>query len=591
MKPNVLILMTDQLNFKCLGYKGHPTVKTPNLDALKRDSVEFTRCYVQNAFCMPSRTSYMTGQYLFEHRQYGFHGLLGEETPSMPAFFADHGYTTFHVGKAHVHALGELLGFHEFIPTLPEDTPFATNPENSYQAFVQRKGYAYPTDQVHGGDLTPPVRVKKLESAGRHADSIGTSHIPLEDSEESYTSAKAIEFLEAGQPGDQPFFLHVSFDRPHPPLSPSEPFDRYYDENDVPLADGYSEEQIRRMPEHIRKIITNNPNSVAKLGRDNMKKLLTQYYGLITHIDSEIGKIINVLKQRNLYDNTIIMFYSDHGDMAGYNGLTNKFSNQIFHDNIIRTPMLVKLTGQEKAGAECDSLTEAVDVFPTLADLCNLDRSSVPIRGANMLGRLTDTEEDRRRGVAFSESYGIKTIVQGDWKLIYYVNSHEGELYHLASDPDERNNLYTDASYRNEVTALKLEIVNKLTKPVSERRQNWIRSLFDNTEPARYGMMEKLHKWNKNIADGGGFWMVCRAGYRMTYLPFDDEFTLYKEDPAQAVPGQHAGYISSNDDEVRESLLNELLNYLATTIRPISLMSGNQQAWDNMLQTKGPGLC
>jgi choline-sulfatase len=160
MKPNVLILMTDQLNYKCLGFKKHPVVRTPNLDRLKQDSVEFTRCYVQNAFCVPSRVSYLTGQYLFTHRQYGFHGILNEKTPSMPAFFMQNGYTTFHTGKAHVNCMADILGFSTFIPTLPEDMVFSTDPENNYQAYCREKEYGYPTDQVHGASIIS-VRTKK----------------------------------------------------------------------------------------------------------------------------------------------------------------------------------------------------------------------------------------------------------------------------------------------------------------------------------------------------------------------------------------------------------------------------------------------
>jgi len=94
-------------------------------------------------------------------------------------------------------------------------------------------------------------------------------------------------------------------------------------------------------------------------------------------------------------------------------------------------------------------------------------------------------------------------------------------------------------------------------------------------------MMDKLHKWNKNIADGSGFWTVCRDGYRLFYMPFDDKLVLERPEQAE----------ESNDGGVTGRLIDELLDYMATTIRPISIMSGNQQAWDNMLQTKGHGFC
>ncbi len=585
MKPNVLILMVDQLNYKCLGFKQHPIVKTPNLDLLKQDSVEFTRCYVQNAFCVPSRTSYMTGQYLFTHRQYGFHGLLSEDTPSMPEFFQKNGYNTFHSGKSHLNCMDEHLGFSEALHTIPEDIPFSTYPDRNYMAYCQDKGYKYPTDQIHGGQGIGIVKHRRTSIEGNVGADIGSSHIPVEDSVEAYTTNQAIHFLQNQK--NEPFFLNVSFDRPHPPISPSEPFDCFYDPESIPLSKEYTEEQLEKLPKHIQKIARQSPYSLKMMGDSNMKNLLALYYGLITHIDEEMGRIISSLKKQGLYDNTIILFYSDHGDTAGYKGLFNKYSNTLFHDDIIRTPMLLKLASQECAGMEIESLTEAIDVFPTIAAICSLNTSGLPLQGENLLKYLHSHSIDAKK-TAFSESYSIKTVVQGEWKLIYYVNSNEGELYHFDTDSEERYNVFGEPANRSKVIQLKLEIIKKMTKSVSEQRKQYIRNLV---EPGEKSMMEKLHKWTRNIADGGGFWTICRDEYRLFCIPFDDRLILQKLDPQQVVIDERTGFIPYDNDEKLEELLNELLNYIATTIRPISLMTGGQQGWDNMLQTKGFGLC
>ena len=127
--------MVDQWNHRCFSYIGHPDVKTPNLDRLREDSVDFTRCYVQNAICLPSRIGYLIGEYLFHHRQYGVTGLMPENTPSMPAFFHDHGYSTCCAGKLNVNPILDILDFDTFIPTCPEDMCFATGPEETYQTY------------------------------------------------------------------------------------------------------------------------------------------------------------------------------------------------------------------------------------------------------------------------------------------------------------------------------------------------------------------------------------------------------------------------------------------------------------------------
>jgi arylsulfatase A-like enzyme len=588
-RPNVLFLIVDQWNYRCLGYKGHPVVETPNLDRLRRDSVEFGRCYVQNAFCLPSRISYLSGQYLFTHRQYGFSGLMDEDTPSMPAFFGQHGYETMHVGKAHVNPLIDHLGFETFMPTLPEDICFSSDMQENYQAFCQERGYLYPHDQVHGGVGLVPVKRAAASGLRRGAvRSAGESEIPVQDSIEAYTSAQAIQFLRRDR--DRPFFLHVSFDRPHPPWSPSAPYATYYDPDDIPLPEAYTEEELDRLPEHIRQRFLNAADALPSLGPAHMRRALAHYYGLITHIDREIGRIVEALVESGQYEDTIVVFCADHGDFAGYKGMVNKYSNTIFHDVIIHTPLLLKFPRQRCAGAEIDHLAESVDLFPTLASVCNLDASGLPLEGRDLALLLDGDPKDLGwREVAFSESYSIKVVVKGDHKLVYYVNSQEGELYDLSQDPHERWNLYGDPAWQDVVTELKLEIVKKMTKRVSEKRKAFIRSLFDDSQGEAIGAMDKLYKWDKSIVDGGGFWMVWRDGHRLVYIPYDDDVRFEKLDPGQGVSARTRRLVPCEDRAGMGAMLDELLNLLATKIRPISLMSGNQDSWDNMIQTKGRG--
>jgi hypothetical protein len=171
------------------------------------------------------------------------------------------------------------------------------------------------------------------------------------------------------------------------------------------------------------------------------------------------------------------------------------------------------------------------------------------------------------------------------------VNSNEGELYNLASDSEEYDNLFNNTVYTDVVTDMKLEIVKKMTAPLSEQRKIFIRSLFDNSTSHRYKMMEKLYKWDRSIVDGGGFWMVFRNEYRLIYIPFDNKLTFYELDNDKTIEDRTMGWVPSDNRKKREQLIDELLNYISTTIRPVSLLSGSQEAWDNMLQKKGPGLC
>ena len=583
-RPNVLFIIVDQWNHRCFGYAEHPTVQTPNLDRLRTDSVHFSRCYVQNAFCLPSRISYLTGQYLFHHREYGFSGLLEEGVPSLPAHFREHGYVTMHVGKAHVNPMMDQLGFEIFVPTLPEDIAFASDPEDSYQAYCRRQGVSYPHDQVHGGEGLVPVKAAdRSQKGGAGLRTAGVSEIALEDSIEAYTSRRAVAFLR--EEHDRPFFLHVSFDRPHPPLSPPAPYDTFYDPDQIPVPEPYTEEELGKLPEHIRQRFLRSPDALTQTGQDGMQRVLAHYYGLMSLIDHEIGTLLRTLKELDIYDNTIIVFCADHGDFAGYKGLFNKYSNTIFHDEIVHTSLLLKLPDQVHRGQDDCRLVEAIDLFPTLAHQCDLPTTGLALDGQDLSAR----GEDGDPGIAFSESYGIKTLIKGDLKLIIYVNAEEGELYDLARDPEERRNLYEDPAWQEQVLVLKLEIVKKFTPPVSAQRQTFIRSLFDDTRGTETGAMDKLYKWDKSVVDGGGFWMVFRDGYRLVVLPFDDRAVLEREDPARILPSHHRVWETCEDPVVTGRLLDELIDVLATKIRPISLMSGGQQSWDNLLRSKGRG--
>ena len=584
-QPNVLMILVDQWNYRCFGYRDHPVVRTPNLDRLQTESADFTRAYAQNAFCLPSRVSCLTGQYLHTHREYGFDGLLEEGVPCLPAFFREHGYETCHVGKAHVNPLMDQLEFETFIPTLPEDICFATDIERNYQAYCRRRGLPYPNDQVHGGDSLPRAPGAPEEARGMIQVG-GVSAIPAEHSIERYTSRRALEFIDGV--GERPFFLHVSFDRPHGPLTPSPEFADLYDPDDIPLPDSYNEAELLRLPDHIRRAAENSPSGLAVAGPEAMRRGLALYYALMGHIDHEIGRIIERLREAGVYENTAIVFCADHGDMAGQKGLMNKYSNTIFHDDIIRVPLLIKYPDGRSGRVE--RCAELVDVFPTLAGACNLDASDLDLEGDDLRETRRGSAADGGWGEAFCESYGTKTIVRNGHKLIYYVASEEGELYDLQNDPDERWNLYQDEERREQRIEMKLAIVRKLSPEVSEARQKFIRSLFDNERTRQIGAMDKLHKWDKAISDGGGFWMVSRGEFRLFYLPFDEDLRFERMKPERAVPDRSAGWVACEAPERMEGMIDELLDYLSTKIRPISLMSGTREDYDNLLLPRGPGL-
>lgn len=574
MKPNVVFIMVDQWNHTCFGWKNHPVVRTPHLDALRADSVDFETTYCQNGICMPSRVSYLTGQYLFTHREYGFSGLLAEDAPNLYRFFRDSGYETFHSGKGHINAAGDDLGFETFIPTLPEDIWLATDPKKHYQEFCREKGISYPTDQIHGMDFDPKTISNMVM--------FGKSDIPLEECLERYTSDRATQFLRG--PHDKPFFLNISFDRPHHPLTPSGKYAELYSPDDMALGRLFTEQELGKFPAHLRAYLLNHPECFTKAGERGLKTLLAQYYGLMTQIDDEIGRVVAALKEKNLYENSVVVFCSDHGDFAGHGGGFEKFSNQCYRDQIVRVPMLVKYPGQTLRGKTCAALAETIDLFPTLAGICELPVVDLKIEGRD-LTPLAEGKTDHKNA-AFSESYAIKMIRIGDFKLIHYVNSKEGELYNLASDPGEFQNLYAEPAFQIKRLELKLALVKKFTPEPGEQRKAFIRRLLAPWPAERAGEMEPLYKWDKWIDEGGGFWLRLKGNYRFTYVPFEDRAVLEKIVSANAAART---FEIVHEPEVMENFLDEIINYVSTKIRPLSAMTGSAEHKENLLTTKGAG--
>ncbi len=586
-RPNILFLMADQWHHLDFGYRGHPVVKTPNLDKLASQSIDYTHTYAQNAFCLPSRACMLTGQYVRTHRQYGFTGLFGEGTPCLPELLQQNGYHTFHVGKFHCNPLAGRMGFDEFVPTLPEDMWQATDPDVNYLKWSRDHGIGYPNDQVHGDyrTMAPP---EPLELGGKKLDMYGTSCIPLEKSIERYTADQAVAFIERDH--EKPFYLSVSFDRPHGPWTPSPEDVDLYDPAAIPLPDPLGEADLARLPEHLAHYISTYSVGLQKIGEEGMRKVLSLYYALITRVDAEIGRLLDTLERTGQADNTIVVFCTDHGDMAGHLGLFDKYSNRLYHDDIIRTPLLLKVPCEAQTPRQMHGNVELIDLFPTLCERAGIPTETLPLDGKDLLS-LPNENATPWSGTAFSESYGMKTVIKDGWKLIYYVNHDEGELYDLGNDAREYQNLYTDPACRTKRIELLQELVRFFTPTPSEKRQAYIRTLFDDSDMVARGAMGRLFKWDKGIVEGDGFWQSIKDGHKLTVIPFEGVCRLEKLDADNPADGLVWNYAPVEDDERLEAMLGRLVDYLAGKIRPISLMTGGEEGRENMMFCRGFGLC
>jgi choline-sulfatase/uncharacterized sulfatase len=431
-KPNILIFMTDQHRYECLGCHNHPMVKTPNIDKLAQNGIDFQRAYSQSAICMPSRVSLFTGQYLHTHGIEGnskYADVSGLTT--LPNLLKNtYGYQTAAIGKTHSgHCKDMGFEYSRICAGTNEGE------KNDYVEYLNSHGYEN-TWYVNGWNDKKVIR--------EYYEHV--SEIPYKHSVEAWTGDETIKYLETVDK-EKPFLLWSTFERPHSPTSvpKDNPFPYDPAEIDLPPYDEgwYSKPDTRRPG-------CENMWNVFHTGEDKLRQAIANYYSLISMIDEQIGRIINKLEEIGELENTIIVFTADHGDFCGEYGQFGK--NLSTFDVLYRIPMIFYWKGNT-CKEQIYELTEMVDVMPTLLDVCDIDIPRTvqgqslgsAVRGNTLqCGLPWDPKE-----AVFFETPFVKTVRTKTHKLsvCWKETSSWGQLYDLDADPGELKNLYNNPAY------------------------------------------------------------------------------------------------------------------------------------------------
>jgi arylsulfatase A-like enzyme len=364
-RPNILWLMSDQHHAGVLGCAGHPDVRTPHLDRLAGRGVRFDRAYCNNPICGPSRSSFLTGQYVKTHGVSGNHMRELAERPAanLAQQFREAGYETGFVGKAHLPAAWMEDGFSfirycDLIDADPED------PRSCH----------YFNDLVEAGLGDAYDHGKRLPGQTGHGMEAFVSEIPDRLSLETWTGDQALAFLRQ-RDRERPFFLKVSFQRPHDPYAPPPECADWYDPGQLSLPDNagdFLERRLAGKPAFQQTYAaTGERGGYPFRPRDaaDLRVQLAGYYTLVTMIDREIGRIVAELEAAGELDDTLIIYVADHGDFAGEHGLMLK--NLGIYEAIHRIPWIMAGPGLA-AGKTSDALIESVDFYPTLAEAAGL---------------------------------------------------------------------------------------------------------------------------------------------------------------------------------------------------------------------------
>ncbi len=285
-RPNILFIMTDQHRWDCIGANGNELIKTPNLDRLAAEGANFTHFFVQAPVCVPSRASFFTGRYPHSHRNRVNYTPLDRGEVLMQSRLRDAGYATASVGKLHYYPPtvmeAKRTGFdsvelHDAVPSLDRFSDYiAWREQNDPQAARPHRALA--KDIPDGKN---PFR----------------QAIDEKYSETTWTGQRTRHHIRKLAAGDKPFFLFSSFWKPHSPFEVPQPFDAMYDDVEIPLPEQMTLEQIMRLPTPLRTLILRFRPSYDT-DRDRLQWMYRSYYGAISHIDREVGLILDALECR-----------------------------------------------------------------------------------------------------------------------------------------------------------------------------------------------------------------------------------------------------------------------------------------------------
>jgi len=476
---NILFIMCDQLRWDYLSCAGHPTLHTPNIDALAARGVRFTRAYVQSPVCGASRMSFYTGRYVGSHGAAwnGFPLKVGEMT--LGDYLRPLGLRTALVGKTHMRAdtegmarlgidpnsiIGVRVAECGFDPYERDDGLHGTGPDGRYDPLTPRYN-RYLNERGYTGDNPWHDWANAAQGEGnqlasgwamRHARK--PARVGEEDSETPYMTRRAMDFMR--EAGDEPWCLHLSYIKPHWPYIAPAPYNAMYGPDDV-LPVVRSEEE-RRDPHPVYRAFMEAQASRTFSREEVRAEVAPVYMGLIKQIDDQVGVLFRFMEDRGLFDNTLIVFTSDHGDYLGDHWLGEK---DLFHEPSVKVPLSVYDPSREAdaaRGSVCDALVEAIDLVPTFLDALGRDpaeqyhrlegRSLVPFLHGLKPGawrRYTISEYDysilpvaTKLGVAPRDAR-LFMVADSRWKYIHAVGFRP-MLYDLETDPNELRDLGAD---------------------------------------------------------------------------------------------------------------------------------------------------
>ncbi len=464
---NILLLMDDQHRGDALGVDGADWIETPNLDQLAREGALFTKMYSSVPSCLPARAGLLTGQSPWAHGLLGYADMAESYPYTLPQMLRDAGYRTHAVGKNHFTVPGKPL----------ENRDFGYESIMLEEAWRGQGGKGFQGDYRKWFTENHPDKDPDKTGLG-YTDHRGSRAWPYDDDLHStnWTANKAIEFLEEYDE-DRPWMMKVSFKRPHPPFDPPRRWMEHYEGVDIPMPEvsSWSEEwhggpvgSLEGSPNAARGVF---PDEEIRASRE-------AYYGCISHVDEQIGRVVEALRERGELENTLIFFTSDHGDMMGDQNLWRKCYG---YEGSARVPMIIRWPESMEIGAprgrKLEGLAELRDVLPTMLEAAGIAQPEA-MDGMSLLSLLRGQSEDWRsvldleHSSIYWEGNAWVALTDGRYKYIYFTLTGRQQLFDLDNDPDELIDLCEDGGNLRLVDAWRALMADHL----KVRGDEWVKN-------------------------------------------------------------------------------------------------------------------
>ena len=454
-KPNILLVIVDQLIPFLTGAYGHDVVKTPNLNRLASEGITFDAAYSPCPVCAPARASMMTGMYMSNIEAYDNASPIPIEQPTLAHYLTVAGYDTVLAGKMHFVGPDQLHGFRTRFNTNIYPADFSWAPTRGVDNQVRRKhAQQYIGKNIHVGKWNQFLSYDE------------ETHLRARE----YLHAKGLEKRQKAE-NYQPFFLCVSYHHPHEPFWPPQELWDLYENAPIDLPE-FPKDFENNLSTLDRWLNTFHGIEDATSLRDpeSLRKLRRAYYALVTYIDQKLGELLVSLAENDFDNDTLIIFCSDHGDMLCEKGMVQK---RTFYEWSSRVPLIVRFPDGWQKEHRLATPVNLVDLLPTLLDAIDYPHEKrLPMDGVSMMGWMDGSNQEEAYTFSEYHAQGAHApcfmVREGKYKYIF-IHNYDEQLFNLETDPGEWHDLADKPEYSEVVQKLRSRILGKFDPDAIEQ--------------------------------------------------------------------------------------------------------------------------